>query len=63
MNTTPHVPILPRDICRCHDVECPEREKCQRFLQRNNGGKYAVHTDTMRPGGSGLCNYKVEIKP
>jgi hypothetical protein len=50
---------LPDDVCRCHDKTCPERKSCLRFLQRNSGGEYVVHADTMRTGES-LCRNKIE---
>lgn len=40
--------VLSDDICRCRDDECPERETCERWLQRKEGGVWLVHTDTFR---------------
>jgi len=36
---------LSNDICRCHDDECPERETCERYIQRSTG---RVHVRSMR---------------
>lgn len=39
---------LPDDIARCHDVECPLRLRCRRWLDRLYGGPRTPHVDTFR---------------
>ena len=40
---------LSDDICRCRDADCPERNDCERWLQRENGGQRMVSADSLFP--------------
>jgi len=37
----PQMPMKPatiaNDVCRCADVECPYRDKCSRYINRDSG--------------------------
>lgn len=53
---------LPYDICRCHDSKCPERETCERWLQRETEYTYQVHSESMRilkPDGK--CQHRIPV--
>ena len=39
---------LPDDRARCHDDQCPSREMCQRWIQRDRGGPRTPHVTSMR---------------
>lgn len=41
---------LKNDVARCHDASCAVREGCRRWLERESGGPYVVHTWTLRKG-------------
>lgn len=49
----PPVPItggfypLKRDVCRCHDMHCPWRFECDRWLQRGTGTDHTPHQASM----------------
>jgi hypothetical protein len=40
---------LPNDICRCRDADCPEREHCLRWTQRDIGGSRLVSAPSCFP--------------
>ena len=48
---------LPNDICRCHDSECAQKEKCLRWLERESFGKGTLHTIAMRLEPQKECEY------
>lgn len=41
--------MLPDDICRCHDADCPTRLDCARWLERDQGGSRLVIADSLFP--------------
>lgn len=41
--------ILPDDICRCRDDDCPESRHCLRWIQRDMGSSRLVSTDSLFP--------------
>ena len=55
------------DVCRCHDAECPEREECQRWLDRGRCSRpnaRVVHASSLRwpPDEHGHCGAKIPVK-
>jgi hypothetical protein len=46
---------LPDDICRCQDNLCNRKDDCARWVQRWQGGMYAVQADTLNPDGHAEC--------
>ena len=42
--------ILKDDICRCHDDDCKEHERCLRWTQRCTGSDRMVHSESLRHG-------------
>jgi hypothetical protein len=56
--TTKQRPLLPLDMCRCHDVTCEQRTECVRWIDRHVAG-YIPHAETFSV--SGTCAY--QIKP
>lgn len=53
----PFTRTLPRDICRCHDHECPLNVGCLRYEQRDSGTVHAL--GTMRDVESGVCYERI----
>ena len=47
---------LPRDIARCHDSKCPEREECLRWIERESG---EVHIDSFSQAPVCRCPEKI----
>lgn len=43
------------DCCRCHDHECPDREECQRWTDRDLGNGVTPHAYLMRKGQEPLA--------
>jgi hypothetical protein len=41
--------MLPDDICRCRDDDCPVRTDCVRWLERNRGSQRMVSADSLFP--------------
>jgi len=41
--------MLPDDICRCLDADCPTRLDCLRWLERDRGGPRLLSTDSLFP--------------
>lgn len=39
---------LPRDFCRCHDNDCPDKRNCLRFLHRDDSDLQTPHVETFR---------------
>ena len=54
---------LSDDVCRCRDNDCPERNDCERYLQRDIGGARIVSASTIYPFDRGLfvlaCPYRI----
>lgn len=46
---------LPADYARCHDDACPDRERCLRWLGRDDEHPRLVHVATLNPVGAVLC--------
>ena len=42
---------LKDDVCRCHNENCAERHTCLRWLDRDNGGDWVPHVDSMYSWG------------
>lgn len=53
----PSTRTLPRDICRCHDHECPLKVGCLRYEQRESGTVHAL--GTMRDVENGVCYERI----
>lgn len=49
---------LPADVTRCHADECPERETCQRWVQRESGRVHAQHP-LWTPDEDGKCVFRI----
>ena len=47
---------LPADYARCHDDKCPDRERCLRWLGRDDDHPRTVHVVTLNPLGSVPCS-------
>lgn len=49
---------LKNDICRCLGKDCPERDTCERYLQRESG---RVLSASLRLR-DGTCESKIEVR-
>lgn len=47
---------LPADYARCHDETCPDRERCLRWLGRNDEHPRVVHVASLNPVGVFPCD-------
>ena len=53
---------LPDDWCRCTSDDCPDREECVRWLQREEGGPRVVMADLYPVyRDSGSCPAKIPV--
>jgi hypothetical protein len=43
---------LPDDICRCRDHDCPIKDTCLRWIQRDMGSQRLVSADSLFPFGA-----------
>jgi hypothetical protein len=48
--------MLPMDICRCHNEDCPLRQECARFVFRFDTKLGTSHT-TYEPDDEGCAHY------
>jgi len=53
----------PNDICRCHDLICPLRFTCLRYVKRFTGGPRTPHTHDMFADNQqdGVCRAHMPI--
>jgi len=38
---------IPNDFCRCHDDTCDFKDKCLRYINRDNGGSFTPHCSSL----------------
>lgn len=50
---------IPDNAWRCWDHECPERETCARWLERRDGGRWAVSAKSLRRVVNGACENRI----
>ena len=50
---------LPKDVTRCHDQQCSQRDDCQRFVERASG---YLHSATLRTGAPIYCESKIPVE-
>lgn len=56
-----HSTELPKDFALCSGVGCEERERCERFLQRDSRGKKArVPVASLKGPKSTECMWFIE---
>jgi hypothetical protein len=53
---------LAYDICRCHDVSCPLKDKCLRFVCRGDAAWRLVAAPTLR-NADGSCDARIPFDP
>ena len=51
---------LLRDMCRCYDSECPDRDRCKRYLARNDIG-IGPHSTSLMDPQTETCQYFMPV--
>lgn len=54
--------MISEDICRCHDRHCPDKDTCERWIFRNDGGDWLWRCMSLRDAVTKKCDYYRAVK-